>query len=118
MIKKMTIEDIRNDSLKILTRTVLELRLRSMTEDDLVSLSLILAEDLQEDFGNLEMIDISKAFRRGVRKTDEFLIGPKVWYIWIKQYRDLLWDAQYQVRTQGADPKKVPYYKPKQKLIQ
>ena len=53
MIKDIPIEDLRAFSVEILSRTFLELRQHSISEDDIVSLSLILAEDLQKDFHNI-----------------------------------------------------------------
>jgi hypothetical protein len=117
MIKNTPIEALRSHAVEILSKTFLELRQHNIVEDDIVSLSLILAEDLQRDFKNLEIVDIKEAFRKGIRETDDFLIGPKIWYKWIKKYRNLLWDAEYQVRTQGKDPKLVPLYKHQQKLL-
>ncbi len=116
MIKNTPIEELRTASVEILSKAFFELR-QNPSEDDIVAMSLTLAEDLKIDFPNLEIQDIRMAFREGVRKTEDFSIGVKTYYKWIKRYRDLLWDAQYQVRTQGADPKKVPYYKKPQKLI-
>tara|TARA_Y100001963_G_C6776997_1_gene447852 strand:- start:2280 stop:2633 length:354 start_codon:yes stop_codon:yes gene_type:complete len=116
LIKEMSIQDLRSHSVEILSRTFLELG-QNPNEDTIVSMSLILAEDLQKDFKNLEIEDIKAAFRRGIRETDEFHITVKTYYKWIKTYRNLLWDAEYQVKTQGADPKLVPLYKPQQKLL-
>tara|TARA_R100000742_G_C4277512_1_gene99457 strand:+ start:484 stop:840 length:357 start_codon:yes stop_codon:yes gene_type:complete len=117
MIKNLDIQELRSFAVEILTKTYMELN-QNPTEDTIVGMSLSLAEDLQTDFKNLDIEDIRLAFRRGVRHTEEFNIGPKTWYRWIKKYRDILWDAEYQVKTQGKDPKKVPYYKePKIKLI-
>lgn len=117
MIKNLDIQELRSFSVEILTKTYMELN-QNPSEDTIVGMSLSLAEDLQQDFKNLDIEDIRLAFRRGVRHTDDFNIGPKTWYRWIKKYRDILWDAQYQVRTQGKDPKQVPYYKsPNVKLL-
>ncbi len=100
MIKDLSIAEVRNYSLEILSSTFLQLR-QNVSEDDIVALSLILAEDLKEDFPKLYIEDINKAFRQGIRNTDDFLIGPKVWYKWIKKHRDLIWsesskEVQYQ----------------------
>lgn len=110
MIKKLPIEDLRSYAVEILSRTFLELG-QNPSEDTIVSMSLILAEDLQKDFKNLDINDIQEAFKRGVRETEDFHITVKTYYKWIKKYRDLLWDAEYQVTTQGTDPKLVPLYK-------
>ena len=94
IIKDISIENLRNYSVEILSSTFLQLR-QNVTEEDIVALSLILAEDLKEDFSKLHIEDINKAFRLGIRNTDDFLIGPKVWYKWIKKHRDLIWSEQY-----------------------
>tara|TARA_Y100000401_G_scaffold52350_1_gene41111 strand:+ start:1284 stop:1640 length:357 start_codon:yes stop_codon:yes gene_type:complete len=117
MIKDISIEELRTHSLEILSKTFLELRQTTVTEDDIVSLSLILADDLKRDFKNLELIDIKNAFSRGTRETDLFVVKPRTWYTWIKTYRDLLWSAEYEVRTMNRDPRQVPYFKDGQKLI-
>ena len=116
MIKNTPIEALRSHAVEILSKAYLELG-QNPTEDTIVSLSLILAEDLQKDFKNLEIEDIKASFRRGIRETDSFHITVKTYYKWIKTYRNLLWDAEYQVRTQGKDPKLVPLYKHQQKLL-
>ena len=112
----MPIEDLRTHSVEILSKAYLELG-QNPNEDTIVSMSLILAEDLQKDFKNLDIEDIKASFRRGIRETDSFHITVKTYYKWIKTYRDLLWDAEYQVTTQGLDPKLVPLYKQTQKLL-
>lgn len=86
MIKEMSIENIRSLSIEILSKTFLELRQHNITEEDIVSLGLILAVDLQKDFNNMYIEDIKESFRLGIRTTDDFLIGPKVWYKWIKKH--------------------------------
>ena len=94
MIKDIPIEDLRAFSVEILSRTFLELRQTNITEDDIVSLSLILAEDLQKDFHNITIEDVKESFRQGIRNTDDFLIGPKVWYKWMKNFRQLIWNNE------------------------
>tara|TARA_R100000742_G_C4279010_1_gene102655 strand:- start:3258 stop:3650 length:393 start_codon:yes stop_codon:yes gene_type:complete len=101
LIKEIPIESLRNFSVDLLSNTFLQLRQTNISEDDVVSLSLILAEDLNEDFGNLHIEDIQKSFRLGIRNTDDFLIGPKVWYKWIKRHRDLIW------QNEGKDEKQI-----------
>ena len=106
----MSIQDLRSHSVEILSRTFLELG-QNPNEDTIVSMSLILADDLQKDFKNLEIEDIKAAFRRGIRETKEFHITVKTYYKWIKTYRNLLWEAEYQVKTMNRLPKEVPLFK-------
>ena len=100
----------------LLARTYLELG-QKMQSATIVMSSGILCDDLQRDFGNLTLEDIQIAFRDGVRRSEEFHLNVKTMYKWIFRYRKLLWDAQYQVHTMNKDPKQVPYYRPKNKLI-
>ena len=76
-----------------MSRTFLELR-QNPSEDDVVAMSLILAEDLEKDFANMELLDIKEAFRQGIRNTDDFLIGPKIWYKWLKKHQQLIWNNE------------------------
>ena len=90
IIKEIQIEELRTKCVDLLSKTFLELR-QNPTEEDIVSLAIILADDLKDDFEKLYFEDIEKAFREGVRKTDDFVIGVKTWYRWIKKHRDLIW---------------------------
>ena len=110
MIKELSIQDVRSHAVEILSKTFLELG-QNPNEDTIVSMSLILAEDLKKDFKNLEIEDIKAAFRKGVRETEEFHITVKTYYKWIKTYRNMLWDAEYQVKTMNRSPKEVPLFK-------
>ena len=89
-IKELQIEELRGKCVDLLSKTFLQLR-QNPTEDDIVSLAVILAEDLKEDFEKLEFEDIEQAFRIGIRNTDDFVVGVKTWYRWIKKHRDLIW---------------------------
>ena len=91
IIKEIEIQDLRTKCVDLLSKTFLQLR-QNPTEDDIVSLAVILAEDLKEDFEKLHWIDIEKAFREGIRNTDDFVIGVKTWYRWIKRHRQIIWD--------------------------
>ena len=93
MIKDFQIEELRTYAVEILTKTYMELN-QNPTEDTIVGMSLSLAEDLQEDFKSLEIEDIRKSFRIGVRESDSFNIGPKTWYKWIKAHRQIIWDNE------------------------
>jgi len=62
MIKDTPIEDLRTASVEILSKAFFELR-QNPSEDDIVAMSLTLAEDLKIDFPNLEIQDIRMAFQ-------------------------------------------------------
>ena len=53
-----------------------------------------LANDLKQDFKNLEFQDIVQAIREGVRNTDNvrFVVNVQSYYIWIKAHRQLIWN--------------------------
>ena len=90
-IKEIQIEELRTKCVDLLSKTFLQLR-QNPTEDDIVMLAVILAEDLKEDFDKLEFQDIEQAFRLGIRNTDDFVVGVKTWYRWIKRHRQVIWD--------------------------
>ena len=100
----------------LLAKTYVELGQKSQA-DTIVALSQVLAADLHKDFKNLYFNDIENAFRNGVRKSDEFHLSVKTYYRWIYRWRSIIWDATYQVETQGANPKQVPNYREKPKLL-
>ena len=100
----------------LLALTYMELGQKSQAET-IILMSGVLSNDLKRDFGNLMFEDIQIAFRDGVRKTDDFHLTVKTFYKWIYRYRKLLWEANYQVLTMNKDPKQVPYYREKIKLL-
>tara|TARA_R110002110_G_scaffold354722_1_gene564428 strand:+ start:1175 stop:1555 length:381 start_codon:yes stop_codon:yes gene_type:complete len=93
MIKEMPIQELRSHSVEILSRTFLELG-QNPNEDTIVSMSLILAEDLSKDFNNMEIQDVQEAFRLGIRNTDIFHITVKTYYKWIKDHRQMIWNNE------------------------
>lgn len=52
-----------------------------------------------------------------MRNTDLFAHNVKTYYTWIKSWRAIIWDAEYQVKSQGKDPKTVLHYRPQPKLL-
>ena len=100
IIKEIEIQELRTKCVDLLSKTFLQLR-QNPTEDDIVSLAVILAEDLKEDFEKLHWMDIEKAFREGIRNTDEFVVGVKTWYRWIKRHRQIIWN------NVGKEPQQI-----------
>ena len=92
-IKDIQIEKLREFGVDLLSKTYMELGQRP-SEEDIVSFAMILADDLQIDFQNLELNDIQEAFRQGVRNTKEFHITVKSYYRWIKAHRQLIWNEE------------------------
>ena len=93
MIKDIPRADLRNHAVEILSKAYLELG-QNPSEDTIVSVGLILADDLSRDFNNLEIQDIQEAFRIGVRETQDFHITVKTYYKWIKAHRQVIWDNE------------------------
>jgi len=90
----MKIQDIDIDTLRqkccdLLAQSYMELGQRP-SEEDIVSFSVILANDLKEDFWMLYFIDVQKAFRNGIRNTKEFHITVKTYYSWVKSWRKII----------------------------
>ena len=93
IIKNISIENLRQFSNDLLAKTYLQLG-QNPNAKDMFQLSLVLAEDLKEDFDSLTLEDITKAFRNGLRNTDDFHLTIKVYYRWIKSFRQVIWDNE------------------------
>lgn len=93
IIKNYTIEEIRIFANDLLAKTYLQLG-QNPNAKDLFNLSLILADDLLDDFEKLTFEDIERAFREGIRNTDEFHLTVKVYYKWIKSFRQIIYNNE------------------------
>ena len=86
----------------------------------MASLSKIFANDIQTDkmFKNMDFEDIKTAFHIGVRhsKEQQFL-NISTFYRWVRTHKQRMNEAYYSVHTLNQDPKTIPHYKPKQKLL-
>ena len=116
MIKTIKKEELEDKCLDLLSRAFLDLGQHNVDAESKVIMAQSLAYDLHKTFGSLYFEDIKDAFWNGIRNTEEFSINAKTWYKWIKMWRDILWDAEYQVHTLNKDPKQVPHYR-EQKLL-
>ncbi len=115
-ISQYGLKELKLECATLISRTYLELGQKSEAET-VVLMAKILADDLVRDFKSLSFTDIKEAFRQGVRKSDKFHFNVKTYYQWILNYRAILWDATYQVRTMKADPKQVPHFREQAKLL-
>tara|TARA_Y100001963_G_scaffold18562_1_gene23385 strand:+ start:3045 stop:3395 length:351 start_codon:yes stop_codon:yes gene_type:complete len=86
----------------------------------MASLAKIFANDIQTDkmFKNMDFEDIQKSFSIGVRhsKEQQFL-NISTFYRWVRDHKQRMNEAYYSVHTLNQDPKTIPHYKPKQKLL-
>jgi hypothetical protein len=92
-IQDIELRTLREKCCDLMAQTFMELGQRPK-EEDVVSISIILANDLREDFPNLTFEDIRKAFRNGIRNTDKFHITVKTYYGWIKSWRQVIWNNE------------------------
>tara|TARA_R110000796_G_scaffold231287_3_gene349160 strand:+ start:1693 stop:2079 length:387 start_codon:yes stop_codon:yes gene_type:complete len=92
-IEKYTIEEIRIFANDLLAKTYIQLGQKA-NPNDMFQLSLVLAEDLLDDFKTLTFEDIEKSFREGIRNTDEFHLTVKVYYKWIKTFRQIIYNNE------------------------
>jgi len=77
----------------ILFKTLVELG-QKKPDDWLQVMSNSLANDLMQDFPNMEDKDIVASFRQGVRNTDKFVLNVQTYYTWIKDHRQLIWNEE------------------------
>ena len=92
-IENYTIEEIRIFANDLLAKTYIQLGQKA-NANDMFQLSLVLAEDLLDDFKTLTFEDIEKSFREGIRNTDEFHLTVKVYYKWIKTFRQIIYNNE------------------------
>ena len=90
-IKDIKMNDLQSLCVDLLAKSFLELRQKTKSEE-LIAYAQILSDDLKQDFEKLTFEDIVKAFREGVRNTDDFLISVKTYYKWIKAHRQIIWE--------------------------
>ncbi len=92
-INEMQIEQLSDFCGDLLSKTYLELG-QNPKPQDVATLGISLVNDLSLDFPTLTTHDIIHAFRNGVRNTDDWYLTVKVYYKWIKQHRQLIWDNE------------------------
>ena len=92
-IKDIHIQELTIACNDLLFKTLIELG-QSKGEQWLIAMSHSLANDLRDDFGNLDFEDIVQSFRNGVRDTNDvrFVLNVQTYYIWIKRHRQLIWN--------------------------
>ena len=118
---------LKNENHKDLTNKVLDLIAKTSVEighkidrDTLASLSKIFASDLIQEkrFGNMTFNQIDDAFRLGVRfGKDEPFLNIRTFYKWVYHHKQVVNDAEHQVRELGMPKEKVPFYQEPIKLL-
>ena len=111
-LKQENIEDLKKKVLNLVAKTSVEIGHRTDPKT-LASLSKIFAQDLIQEkrFGNMTFNQIEDAFRMGVRfGKDEPFLNIRTFYKWTYAQKQLIDNAEYEVRTLGKDPNTVLHY--------
>ena len=111
-LKQENIEDLKKKVLNLVAKTSVEIGHRTDPKT-LASLSKIFAQDLIQEkrFGNMTFNQIEDAFRMGVRfGKDEPFLNIRTFYKWVYAQKQLIDNAEYEVRTLGKDPNTVLHY--------
>jgi len=118
-LKQETLEDLKKKVLNLVAKTSVEIGHRTDAKT-LASLSKIFAQDLIQEkrFGNMTFNQIEDAFRLGVRfGKDEPFLNIRTFYKWTYAQKQLIDNAEYEVRTLGKDPNTVLHYQEPLKQI-
>jgi len=118
---------LKQENLKELTEKVYDLLNKTKIEighntdgKTLAQLSRSFAEDLkiEKRFGNMTFNQIQDAFRQGVRfGKDEPFLNIRTFYKWVYAHKQVVDDAEHQVRELGMPKDKVPFYQEPLKLL-
>ena len=86
----------------------------------LASLSKLFAQDLIKEirFSDMTFNQIQDAFHQGVRfGKDEPFLNIRTFYKWVYHHKQVVNDAEHQVRELGMPKEKVPFYQEPIKLL-
>ena len=118
-LKQENLKDLTEKVLDLVAKTSVEIGHRSDAQT-LASLSKIFAEDLIQEkrFGNMTFNQVQDAFRQGVRfGKDEPFLNIRTFYKWVYAHKQVVDDAEHQVRELGMPKEKVPFYQEPLKLL-
>jgi hypothetical protein len=118
-LKQENLEELIAKVYDLLTETKIEIG-HNTDGKTLASLSRIFAQDLIQEkrFGNMTFNQIQDAFRLGVRfGKDEPFLNIRTFYKWVYAQKQLIDNAEYEVRTLGKDPNTVLHYQEPLKLL-
>ena len=112
LLKQENLEDLKAKVLDLVAKTSVEIG-QKPDRQTMASLSKIFAQDLIQEkrFGNMTFNQIEDAFRLGVRfGKDEPFLNIRTFYKWVYAQKQLIDNAEYEVRTLGKDPNTVLHY--------
>tara|TARA_R110000824_G_scaffold49143_3_gene138074 strand:- start:306 stop:674 length:369 start_codon:yes stop_codon:yes gene_type:complete len=119
LLKQENLQELTKKVLDLVALTSVEIGHRTDAKT-LASLSQIFATDLIQEkrFGNMTFNQVQDAFRLGVRfGKDEPFLNIRTFYKWTYAQKQLIDNAEYEVRTLGKDPKTVLHYQEPTRLI-
>ena len=111
-LKQESLEELKAKVLDLVAKTSVEIG-QKPDRQTMASLSKIFAQDLIQEkrFGNMTFNQIEDAFRLGVRfGKDEPFLNIRTFYKWTYAQKQLIDNAEYEVRTLGKDPNTVLHY--------
>ena len=119
LLKQENLQELTKKVLDLVALTSVEIGHRTDAKT-LASLSQIFATDLIQEkrFGKMTFNQIKDAFRLGVRfGKDEPFLNIRTFYKWTYAQKQLIDNAEYEVRTLGKDPNTVLHYQEPLKQI-
>ena len=118
---------LKQENLKELTEKVLDLIAKTSVEighktdaKTMATLSKIFAKDLMTErrFINLTWNQVEDAFHQGVRfGKDEPFLNIRTFYKWTYAHKQVIEDAEHQVRKLDMPKEQVPFYQEPIKLL-
>ena len=118
-LKQEKQQELAEKCLDLIAKTSVEIGHKTDAQT-LATLSKIFANDLMTErrFFNLYFYQIEEAFKIGVRfGKDEPFLNIRTFYKWVYQHKKKIDEAEYSVSTLGKNPKSVPYYQERPKLL-
>jgi len=103
----------------LLSKTYIELG-QKPDHETIVVLATSLADDLSRTYKNFYYEDAEEAFRLGVRepiKGDFIHLNVQTYMRWLRNYKQLIWDARHEVEVLGRKPSEITYYREEPKLL-
>tara|TARA_R110001592_G_C13151618_1_gene748214 strand:- start:1793 stop:2182 length:390 start_codon:yes stop_codon:yes gene_type:complete len=112
IISKISDNKLTELCVELLSKTYLDLGQHNVDGKMKVLMAQSLCFDLKESYPTFLWIDVKRSFWNGVRNSEEFSVNAKTWTKWLKAWRKIIWDSNYNVEVLGQKPSK--YYRPKQ----
>ena len=121
LISNISIQDLEDKSLDLLSKTYVQLGQHNITAEDKVILAKTLAADLKRFYSKFYWNDVEESFYLGIRQpvkdSNTFIhINVPTIIKWLKTHKQRIWDDIYRAEVLGQDKNLLPYYR-EQKLL-